>query len=97
MIAAMEITDDTPMTIPSTVSAERTLDERSVSMAARKFSLACASVMIVIRRTSRQPPGRAVTTAPRDKFRRDRKSVVSGKSVDLGGGRGSKKKKEKYK
>jgi hypothetical protein len=40
MIAAMEITEDTPMTMPSTVKAERTLDERSVSMAAKKFSRA---------------------------------------------------------
>jgi len=34
----MEITEETPMTMPSTVSAERTLEERSVSMAAKKFS-----------------------------------------------------------
>jgi len=33
----MEITEDTPMTMPSTVRAERTLDERSVSSAARKI------------------------------------------------------------
>jgi len=38
MIAAIEITDDTPMTMPSTVRADRTLEERNVSMAARKFS-----------------------------------------------------------
>src|SRR2546430_4931478 len=70
MIAAMEITDETPMTMPNTVRAERTLDERSVSMAAKKFSRACASVMIVISRTSRQPRGRAVTLAPLDKFQK---------------------------
>jgi hypothetical protein len=40
MIAAMEITEDTPMTMPSTVKAERTLEERSVSIAAKKFSRA---------------------------------------------------------
>jgi hypothetical protein len=38
MMAAMEMTEETPMTIPSTVSAERTLDECSVCMAAAKFS-----------------------------------------------------------
>ena len=38
MMAAIEITEETPMTMPSTVSAERTLDDRSVSIAARKFS-----------------------------------------------------------
>jgi len=36
MIAAMEITEETPMTMPSTVSAERTLEEQ-VSMAERNF------------------------------------------------------------
>ncbi len=40
MMAAMEMTEETPMTMPRTVKAERTLDERSVSMAARKFSRA---------------------------------------------------------
>jgi hypothetical protein len=40
MIAAMEITEDTPMMIPSTVKAVRTFDERNVSIAARKFSRA---------------------------------------------------------
>ena len=48
MIAAMEITEETPMTIPSTVNADRTLDERSVSMAARKFSRACSTVIRAI-------------------------------------------------
>src|SRR5256885_13117066 len=70
MIAAMEITDETPMTMPNTVKAERTLDERSVPMAAKKFSRACASVMIVISRTSRQRLGRAATLAPLDKFQK---------------------------
>jgi len=40
MIAAMEITEDTPMTMPSTVKAERILEERNVSIAAKKFSRA---------------------------------------------------------
>ena len=52
MIAAIEMTDETPMMIPSTVSAERTFAERSVARAARKFSRACDAVMIAITQTS---------------------------------------------
>src|SRR5437879_7878509 len=70
MMAAMEITEDTPMTMPSTVKAERTLDERSVSSAARKFSRVCASVMIAISRTSTPQSGRVATHAPPDKYRK---------------------------
>ena len=40
MIAAIEITEETPITMPRTVKAERTLEERSVSIAAKKFSRA---------------------------------------------------------
>ncbi len=48
MIAAIEMTDETPMMMPSTVSAERTFAERSVASAARKFSRACDAVMMAI-------------------------------------------------
>ena len=37
MIAAMEITDETPMMMPSTVRAERTLEERSVAMSGEEI------------------------------------------------------------
>src|SRR6516225_6915116 len=56
MIAAMEITDETPMTMPITVSAERTLDERSASRAEKKFSRAWCKVMIAIIQTSWRSP-----------------------------------------
>src|SRR5437667_8089349 len=70
MIAAMEITEDTPMTMPNTVKAERTLDDRSVSMAARKFSRACAGVIMVISQTSRLQLDPAAMRAPLDRFRK---------------------------
>src|SRR5260370_1113919 len=70
MIAAMEITEDTPMTMPSTVKAERTLDERSVSSAARKFSRVCASVIIAISQTSTPRSGPAVMRAMPDRSRK---------------------------
>src|SRR5882762_9914975 len=49
IMAAMEMTDDTPITMPMTVRNERTFAERSVSMAARKFSRACDVVIMAIR------------------------------------------------
>src|SRR6266568_1441379 len=70
MIAAIEITEETPMTMPSTVKAERTFDERSVSMAAKKFSRVCASVMIAISQTSGPQPGPVVMRASRDRSRK---------------------------
>src|ERR1700756_1316781 len=70
MIAAMEITEDTPMTMPSTVSAERTLDERSVSIAARKFSRACANVITAISQTSKPRSDPVATRAAPDKSQR---------------------------
>ncbi len=51
MIAAMEITDDTPITIPTTVSTERTLLLRSVSRAESRFSRAWESVITAITQT----------------------------------------------
>src|SRR3979490_3238985 len=48
MMAATEITDATPITIPVTVNAERTLRERNVSIATRKFSRACDKDMMAI-------------------------------------------------
>ena len=48
MIAAIEITEETPMTIPSTVKPDRTFAERKVASAARKFSRACDEVMMAI-------------------------------------------------
>src|SRR5258708_17480128 len=47
-MAAMEMTEDTPITMPMTVRNERTFAERSVSMAARKFSRACDVVIMAI-------------------------------------------------
>jgi len=47
-MAAIEITEETPMMMPSTVKADRTFDERSVARAARKFSRACDAVMMAI-------------------------------------------------
>src|SRR6266550_374978 len=70
MMAAMEITEDTPMTIPSTVKAERTLDERNVSSAANRFSRVCARVIMAISRTSKPQSGPAVTRAMPDIFRK---------------------------
>src|SRR6266850_7049461 len=48
IMAAMEMTEDTPITMPMTVRNERTFAERSVSMAARKFSRACDVVIMAI-------------------------------------------------
>src|SRR5882724_8178183 len=70
MMAAMEITEDTPMTMPSTVNAERTLEERRVSSAARKFSRVCARLMMAISRTSTPQSGPAVTRAMPDRSRK---------------------------
>src|SRR6202158_1832063 len=70
MIAAMEITEDTPMTMPSTVRAERTFEERRVPIAARKFSRACAGVITAISQTSRLRSDPAETRAMQDKFQR---------------------------
>src|SRR5215470_13343361 len=54
MMAAIEITEETPMTIPRIVSAERTFAERRVPTAAKKFSRAWDAVMMAISPTSRQ-------------------------------------------
>src|SRR5215472_7661306 len=45
MMAAMEMTDDTPMMIPTTVNAERTFDDRSASSAEKRFSRAWEGVI----------------------------------------------------
>jgi len=52
------------------VNAERTLDDRSVSIAARKFSRACASVMSAISQTSRLQPDPVARHETPDRFRR---------------------------
>src|SRR6476660_6624292 len=70
MIDAIEITEETPMTMPSTVKADRTFDERNVCMAARKFSLACATVIMAISRTSTPRQDRAGKRGAPDKFQR---------------------------
>ena len=43
-----EITDETPITIPRTVSADLTFDDRSMSSAAIRFSRACDGCMNAI-------------------------------------------------
>src|ERR1700757_2321152 len=70
MIAAIEITDETPMTIPKMVRAERTFAERSVARAARKFSRACDDVMMAISQTSARQSDQDLRRGTRDKFRR---------------------------
>ena len=47
MIAAIEITDDTPITMPRIVSADRTFDDRNMSSAAIKFSRACECTIAI--------------------------------------------------
>src|SRR6266403_1061056 len=74
----IRIAEETPITIPSTVNAERTLDERSVSMAAKKFSRACASVIIAISQTSKRQRGPAVKRAPPDRSRKTIRLQSSG-------------------
>src|SRR5437867_4096389 len=70
MMLAIEITDETPMMIPSTVRAERIFDDRRVSSAAKKFSRACDRVMIAISQTSKRQWDRAVTHEPPDRSQR---------------------------
>src|SRR5437016_13527588 len=70
MMAAMEITEDTPITMPITVKAERTLLERKVFNAARKFSRACEGVMIAISQTSRRRWDQAAMPAMPDRFQK---------------------------
>src|SRR5512142_1580199 len=70
MMLAIEITDETPMMIPSTVSAERIFDDRKVARAAKKFSRACDGVMIAISQTSKRQWDQAVTHVPPERFQR---------------------------
>src|SRR5882724_6305115 len=49
MIAATEITDVTPITMPSTVSADRALRVRSVSSATERFSRISRSRSMLVR------------------------------------------------
>src|SRR5882762_2362264 len=49
MIAATEITDVTPITMPSTVSADRALRPRSVSSATERFSRMSRSRSMLVR------------------------------------------------
>jgi len=49
MMAATEITDVTPMTMPRTVRAERALRERRVSSATEKFSYTSSSRTMLFR------------------------------------------------
>src|SRR2546423_12811988 len=79
-MAAMEITEDTPITMPVIVNAERTLLERSAVIAARKFSRAWEGVMIAITQTSRRRWDLHVTRALQD---RSQKTIRSGNSSAL--------------
>src|SRR5689334_18473627 len=68
IMAASEMSDDTPMMMPSTVRAERALEERSVAKAARKFSRAWEEVMIAITQTSGRRWDPDLQHAMRDRF-----------------------------
>src|SRR5215472_19004074 len=70
MMAAMEITDDTPMIMPITVSPERTLLLRRVSIADKKYSRAWEGVIMVIIPTSWRSPDRAAKRAVPDRSRK---------------------------
>src|SRR5205085_9517265 len=70
IIAAIEITEETPITIPMTVNAERAFAERSVSKAARKFSRTCGVVRTAIIQTSGRQWDPVETREMPDRFRR---------------------------
>src|SRR5579863_3830377 len=70
MMLAIEITEDTPITMPRTVSTDRTFDDRRVSRAARQFSRACEAVMIAISQPSLRRRDPTATRGLRDRYRK---------------------------
>src|SRR5205807_1806320 len=73
----MEMTEETPMMIPKTVRPERTLAERRVASAARKFSRAWEEVMIAISRTSRPQSDQDWRHASPDRFQKTNRLLSS--------------------
>src|SRR4029077_1530068 len=78
----MEITEETPMMIPKTVRPERTLAERRVASAARKFSRAWEEVMIAISRTSRPRSDQDWQRASPDRFQKTNRPLSSAPCQD---------------
>src|SRR5437763_10117419 len=70
MMAATDITEATPMTMPRIVSAERVLRAAKVCMARKKFSLACCIDIRKVIRPSTRRWDQAARRAPRDRCRR---------------------------